>query len=87
MAVAKAAGVRLAAEDPSDIWRTATEGLSSEHKSSMLQDIEKGSRTEIDVINGAVVRWGERYGVPTPVNRTLVAGVKGLEYRLQQLRP
>jgi 2-dehydropantoate 2-reductase len=46
----------LATADPAEVWRTATEGLSSEHKSSMLQEIEKESRTEIDVINGAVVR-------------------------------
>jgi 2-dehydropantoate 2-reductase len=45
----------------------------------MLQSLEKGSRTEIDFINGAVVREGERLGVPTPVNRTLVACVKGIE--------
>jgi ketopantoate reductase len=34
----------------------------------MLQSLEKGSITEIDFINGAVVRWGRRHGVPTPVN-------------------
>jgi 2-dehydropantoate 2-reductase len=45
----------------------------------MLQSVEKGSVTEVDFINGAVVREGERLGVPTPVNRTLVACVKGIE--------
>lgn len=35
--------------------------------------------TEIDFINGSVVRWGARYGVPTPVNATLVACIKGIE--------
>lgn len=81
IAVAKSAGLALAIEDPSRIWKMATEGLPAEHKSSMLQDIEKGSRTEIDFINGAVVKRGEELGVPTPVNKTLVAAVKGIEYR------
>ena len=41
--------------------------------------VQQGSVTEIDFINGAVVRWGERLGVPTPVNSTLVACIKGIE--------
>lgn len=84
IAVAKAGGVVMATEDPSQIWKMATEGLPKDHKSSMLQDIEKGARTEIDFINGAVVKRGEQHGVPTPVNRTLVAGVKGIEYCRQK---
>jgi riboflavin synthase len=44
--------------------------------------VEKGSVTEIDYVNGAVVALGERLGVATPVNRSLVALVKGLESRL-----
>jgi 2-dehydropantoate 2-reductase len=45
----------------------------------MLQSLEKGSITEIDFVNGAVVRWGAQLGVPTPVNQTLVACLKGIE--------
>jgi 2-dehydropantoate 2-reductase len=45
----------------------------------MLQSLEKGSVTEVDFINGAVVRAGAKTGVPTPVNATLVACVKGIE--------
>jgi 2-dehydropantoate 2-reductase len=48
-------------------------------KASMLQDIENGRRTEIDVINAAVVRAGEGTGVDVPLNRTMVALVKGYE--------
>lgn len=84
--VARASGVILPPEDPSQIWKLATEGLPTDHKSSMLQDVEKGTRTEIDFINGAIVKWGEKYGVPTPVNKTLVAGVKGIEYRQQNVK-
>jgi 2-dehydropantoate 2-reductase len=50
------------------------------HKSSMLQDIEAGRPTEVDFMNGAIVHWGEKAGVPTPLNRALWALVKGLEH-------
>nr|MDO8133434.1 2-dehydropantoate 2-reductase [Candidatus Njordarchaeum guaymaensis] len=51
------------------------------NKNSMLQDVEKGKRTEIDFMNGAIVRIGEQLGAPTPINNTLTALVKGLEPR------
>ena len=79
MTVAAASGVRLSTDDPRQVWRQATDGLSGDFKTSMLQSLERGRPTEIDVINGAVVRVGARHGVPTPVNATLVALVKGLE--------
>ncbi len=79
MAVARAAGVPLSTDDPERAWTLAGEGLSPGFKTSMLQSLEKGSITEIDFINGAVVRWGRRHGVPTPVNATLVACIKGIE--------
>jgi 2-dehydropantoate 2-reductase len=79
MAVARAKGVALSIAEPREAWTMASAGLSHDFKTSMLQSLEKGSRTEIDFINGAVVREGERLGVPTPVNRTLVACIKGIE--------
>jgi 2-dehydropantoate 2-reductase len=45
----------------------------------MLQDIERRRPTEIDAINGAVVREGARMGVPTPYNRALLLLINGLE--------
>jgi 2-dehydropantoate 2-reductase len=48
-------------------------------KASMLQDVEAGRRTEIDVINGAVVRAADEVGVPVPINRTLMQLIKGWE--------
>jgi 2-dehydropantoate 2-reductase len=48
-------------------------------KASMLQDIEGGRRTEIDVINGAVVRVAREVGVDVPLNRAMVALIKGYE--------
>jgi 2-dehydropantoate 2-reductase len=48
-------------------------------RGSMLQDLEARRRTEIDVINGAVVRAADDTGVPVPLNRGFVALVKGWE--------
>jgi 2-dehydropantoate 2-reductase len=79
MAVARAAGVKLSFNEPEQPWVRAAEGLPADFKASMLQSLEKGSVTEIDFVNGAVVRWGERFKVPTPVNAALVGCVKGIE--------
>jgi len=43
----------------------------AEHRSSMLQDIERGRPTEVDAINGEVASRGARHGIPAPVNATL----------------
>ena len=48
-------------------------------KSSMLQDIEKGRRTEIDAIDGAVVREGRKSGVRTPVTEQTVSIIHDIE--------
>jgi 2-dehydropantoate 2-reductase len=79
IAVAKASGVKLSMKDPREAWFKASEGLPEDFKPSLSQSLEKGLRTEIDFINGAIVRLGEKYKVPTPVNKTLVAGIKGIE--------
>ena len=41
------------------------------HQSSMLQDLRRGRRTEIGAINGAIWRYGERLGIPTPFNEIM----------------
>ena len=87
MSVARGAGVSLVVEDPGLVWRRAAEGLPGDFKTSMLQSVEAAGATEIDYINGAVVRWGQRVSVPTPVNSTLVAAVKGLERSLARPNP
>ena len=48
-------------------------------KASMLQDVEAGRRTEIDVVNGAVARLGREHGIPTPLNDAMVGLVAGYE--------
>lgn len=86
IAVAHAAGVELSIQAPEQAWIKAAEGLPDDFKPSMLQSIESGMPTEIDFINGSVVRWGAKWGVPTPVNSVLMACVKGIEYGLGQGR-
>ncbi len=49
------------------------------HRSSMLQDLERGRRTEIDAINGCIWRFGRDAGIPTPVNATLTRLVRWRE--------
>jgi 2-dehydropantoate 2-reductase len=48
-------------------------------KASMLQDVENRRRTEIDVINGAIVAAGQQLNIPTPHNQAMVWLVKALE--------
>jgi 2-dehydropantoate 2-reductase len=80
IAVAQAAGVKISIADPRRAWTMASAGLPPEFKTSMLQSLQSGSLTEVDYIHGSVVRWGAKLNVPTPVNSTIVALVKGLEY-------
>ena len=48
-------------------------------RASMLQDIEKGKKTEVDSINGVVCEFGRKYGIPTPVNDKVVEIIHGIE--------
>jgi 2-dehydropantoate 2-reductase len=82
MQVSRAAGITTSFTDPKAVWLKAGTGLPHSFKPSMLQSVEKGSITEIDFVNGAVVRAGKKWGVPTPVNETLVACIKGVERRV-----
>ena len=79
LAVAQARGVSV----PGDAWQ-AVAGLVQTmptQYSSTAQDLARGKRTEIDHLNGYVVRQGASLGVPTPVNRTLHALVRLIEGR------
>lgn len=48
-------------------------------KSSMLQDIEAGNKTEVDIFGGAVCALGQKYGIPTPQNALFLQIIKALE--------
>jgi 2-dehydropantoate 2-reductase len=85
MAVARASGITLSTTDARQPWVKAAQGLPPEFKASMLQSLQKGSITEIDFVNGAVVQQGRKCGVPTPFNQALVACIKGMERALPRL--
>lgn len=64
-------GIRLLYEDPVQKVDSVC-GATANNISSMLQDLRHGKKTEIDFINGAVVREGTLLGMDLPVNRALV---------------
>ena len=76
-AVAATLGIQLPFDDPVVAAEEVARRTAANH-SSMLQDVERGAPTEIDAICGAVTRFGEQVGVPTPVNRTLWQLVQAL---------
>ena len=78
-AVAAAQHIELDADPEDLIDHAARPDVAYDHKASMLQDVEARRATEIDYLNGGIVRFGEEHGVPTPLNRTIWALVKGLE--------
>jgi 2-dehydropantoate 2-reductase len=57
--------------------------LTAENRSSMLQDLDRGRRTEINEINGVVTAFGEKYSVKCEVNETLLCLVGVMELRAQ----
>jgi 2-dehydropantoate 2-reductase len=78
-AVASAQGIELD-EDPEQlIDYAARPEVAYDHKASMLQDVEARRQTEIDFLNGGVVRFGREHSVPTPLNDAVTALIKGLE--------
>lgn len=82
-AVARALGRDIDPNERIDTFHSFLAGA-GKGKASMLQDVEAKRTTEIDVVNGAVVREGDRLGIPVPVNRAMVALVKGLERSWRQ---
>jgi 2-dehydropantoate 2-reductase len=80
-AIARAAGIDLDTEErvafQHDLFRTAG------GRASMLGDVLSRRRTEIDTINGAAVMYADRHGVAAPLNRALLALVKGLEHSFE----
>ena len=75
--VSSAKGINLPYSDPVAMVESVAQKTAS-NQSSMLKDVIRNSPTEIDAINGAVVRVGEAINVPVDINRTLWLLVKAL---------
>jgi 2-dehydropantoate 2-reductase len=78
-AVAAAQGIELDADPEELIDHAARPDVAYDHKASMLQDVEARRQTEIDYLNGGIVRFGRDHGVATPLNEAILALVKGVE--------
>ena len=76
--MANAQGISL---DQAERWQAITSLLKQAigARASMLQDVEAGRQTEIDVVNGAIVEAGRRHSVATPLNDAMVWMVKSLQ--------
>jgi 2-dehydropantoate 2-reductase len=76
--VARAKGIALPYDDPiHKVHEVCT--ATAANRSSMLQDVLRGSSTEIDVINGAIVREASALGLQAPVNQMLTQFIKAIE--------
>jgi 2-dehydropantoate 2-reductase len=62
-----------------DAWLATLAGLNPEGKTSMLQDVEAGRRTEVDLFAGTVLEIARTHQVPVPVNETLYRIIRALE--------
>ena len=80
-AVAKKLGIELHGDPRQLVQKGAN--APGKHKASMLQDVLAKRQTEVDFMNGAIVKHGEKLGVPTPLNRALWQLIKGLEHSWQ----
>jgi 2-dehydropantoate 2-reductase len=72
VAVGRACGVDLPA-DQAEAGLARADDVSPQMTSSLHHDLERGNRLEVRWLAGAVVRLGERHGVPTPLNRAIAA--------------
>ncbi|HYL12885.1 MAG TPA: 2-dehydropantoate 2-reductase [Terriglobales bacterium] len=77
-AVAKELGIELHGDPRQLVQKGAS--APGKHRASMLQDVLAKRQTEVDFMNGAIVQWGDKVGVPTPLNKALWELVKGLEH-------
>jgi 2-dehydropantoate 2-reductase len=83
--VARRKRIKLLYDDPVTRAESVCEAT-ADNCSSMLADVLAGRRTEIDAINGAIVRYGENLNVKIPINAMLLDIVKSLESSFAQQR-
>jgi 2-dehydropantoate 2-reductase len=77
-AVAKKLGIELHGDPRQLVQKGAN--APGKHRASMLQDVMAKRQTEVDFMNGAIVQWGGKVGVPTPLNQAIWELIKGLEH-------
>ncbi len=75
---AQAAGINLT-DEAIIKWYPVMNMLSPEGNTSMLQDIEAGQKTEVEVFSGKVIALGKQYNIPTPANQTIFRIIRVLE--------
>jgi 2-dehydropantoate 2-reductase len=78
-AVAAAEEIELDSDPEELIDHAARPDVAYDHKASMLQDVEARRATEIDYLNGGIVRFGRARGIATPLNEAILALVQGVE--------
>jgi 2-dehydropantoate 2-reductase len=76
--LAREVGVHLSEADI-DNWRAILAGLNPHGKTSMLQDVEAGRKTEVEMFAGKVIELGRLHDVPTPVNEELYDIIRNIE--------
>ncbi len=79
VAVAQAQNIPLDFDERWDAITGLLAKLAPTTKGSMIQDVENARRTEVDVMNGAIVEAGARFGIPTPYNNTMLWMMKAVE--------
>ncbi len=84
VAVVRAKGIEIAEPNPMAAIKEFC--AKKFNKPSMLQHIEQGKPTEIDALNGVVVREGRKLGISTPYNESLTLVTKALEARMRRHR-
>jgi 2-dehydropantoate 2-reductase len=77
-AVAKKLGIELHGDARQLVQKGAN--APGKHRASMLQDVLAKRQTEVDFMNGAIVQWGKKIGVATPLNKVMWELIKGLEH-------
>ena len=65
-------------------WYTFLNVLSPQGKTSMLQDIEAGRKTEVEIFGEKVVELGKTHGVTTPVNQTVLQIIRVIEQHYER---
>ena len=82
--VLSAAGRKTHWSTPQEFLKVFYEKLvpdTAEHRSSTLQDLNAKKKTEIEALNGAVIKLAEEYKIPVPTNRTIYNIIKFIENR------